>query len=414
MGRSGNGGGVAASTLNRLAMLADPRRNAPVAVRQVSNRVGIFNQKSGSNTRSGWRSWQVAYVPLTAIQIGLWNGYSSSALSGVETGCGGPLTATLSVEYPLGTFTRLTWGGASSGVIADNATRMTDMVALPVAIPAFAKFRIAGDFQYLSGGTVPSCGWSNSCDRGMGDEYQVATTADYTMTGTVLGTGLTNAVFPQLVLGASTRPVWGLIGDSITAGVNDTVFDPGGGRGLVGRAMAEAGPHLNYGLVGDRASWYLANSTRRRALMTSGGITAAVLALGVNDITSGRTPAQLAADRAAIRALLPAVSCVETTLPPVTSSTDAWRTAANQTASATTANRVAFNAALRGGGAAGVAGILDVSALLETSTSVERGPVLDGGVWLPDYMTGSDGTHPNSMGMLAVKPLVQSALALLR
>ncbi|QXT35545.1 SGNH/GDSL hydrolase family protein [Sphingomonas sanguinis] len=408
---SGNGGGLSASTLAR----SDPRRTLyPAALRHVGNRVALANQKSGAQTRSGWRCWQMSYVPLTAIQVGIWNGLINSALSGVETGCGGPLTVALSVEYPLGTFTRLTWNGAAMGMVADNAVGLTDLVPLPVAIPPYARFRIAGDYRYLSGGTVPSCGWSNVCDRGMGDEYQVGTTDDFTMNATVLGSGPANAVFPVLVRGRSDRPVWGVVGDSITAGVGDTLFDPSGGRGLVGRALAEWGPHLNYGVPGDRATWYAVGSTRRRQMLALGGATAAVLQLGINDITSGRTATQLAADRATIRSALSGVSVYDTTLPPTTSSSDSWRTAANQTVAPSSTQRTAFNTALRSGPMPGSAGVIDIAGHLETSTAFEHGPVLDGGVWNPRFMAGGDGTHPSTAGLIAVKPVVQAALSVLR
>jgi hypothetical protein len=96
--------------------------------------------------------------------MGIWNGYvNGSALQGVETGCGRPLTVALSIQYPAGTFTRLTWAGAAQGVIADNAVGYTDMTPLPVAIRPLARFRIAGDYQYLSGGTVPTWGRTNAC-----------------------------------------------------------------------------------------------------------------------------------------------------------------------------------------------------------------------------------------------------------
>ena len=419
MGRaSGNGGAMATATLARVSATADPRRLVfPRRVAQVSNRVGLPHQKAGTATRQGWRSWQISYVPLTAISVGIWNGYvNGAALVGVETGCGGPLTAALSIEYPAGTFTRLTWAGAAQGTIADNAIAYTDMVPLPVTIPAFAKFRIAGDYEYLSGGTVPSSGWVNACDRAMGDEYQVNTTADFTLTSTVLGSGSVQGVFPQLVLGSSDRVVWGFVGDSIANGVNDAFFDPSGGRGLFGRALAESGPHLNYGVNGDRVQYAATNYARRLALMQAGGVTSAILQLGVNDLAGGRTSAQILADRASMRAMLAGIVVFDTTITPQTTSTDVYKTAAQQTVSATSTNtqRTTTNAALRGAVQPNSAGLIDVVSLLETSTAYEHGPVQDGGVWLPRYIAGSDGTHPNSLAAMAVKPLVQGAMTLRR
>lgn len=121
------------------------------------------------------------------------------------------------------------------------------------------------------------------------------------------------------------------MGDSIVAGVGDLLADPSGGRGLLGRPLAELGPHLDHGVPGDRAAWYAVGSGRRRATMATGGVTSVMLQLGVNDVTAGRSAAQLAADRGAIRALFPGVNVFDTTLTPTTSSADGWGTAAGQT-----------------------------------------------------------------------------------
>lgn len=374
-----------------LAQNADPRvRSATSSLRQIGNRVGIFNQKSGSNTRAGFRTWQVNYVAAAPV-VCFWNGYSNSALSGVETGTGGVMSLKLYLEYA-GVVTPLTWGGAATSSIANNAIGCTDTA--PITIPAYAKYRLCGDMQMGSGGTVPSSGWSNSADPGNGDEYQVGTSADFCATGTALAKTAATAIYPQLVLGQSDRTVWAAIGDSIVAGVNYTQPQVSGGRGILA-AMAEAAPVLNYGLPGDRATWYATNSAIRRQMIGMAGATSAVLELGINDITSGRTAAQLLADRATIRGLLPSLTFYETTVMPTASSSDTptFKTTANQTVAGSSSVRTSFNGSLRGG-VSGVAGVLDFAAEVETSTSVPQGTSLDGGAWLPECMVGGDGTHP--------------------
>lgn len=398
----------------------DPREFATRALRHCTNRSSIFSIKSGSNTRAGWRTWMFSYVAVSAIDIGFWNGYTTSALSGVETGCGGPLTATLSIEYPRGTFTRVLWtGGGTSGVIADNAIGSTGVFTLPFTIPAFAWFRICGDFQYLAGGTVPSVNWANAANRALGDEYQVGTTADYTMQSNGLTTtGSSAVVIPQYVRTYSTMPVLGVIGDSIAAGVNDTLASPNGGRGILGRAIADELPHVNYGTPGDRAVWYVANSVKRRQLLADAGVSKAILQLGVNDINPGsRTSANIQADRDTIRGLLPSITFVDTTITPQTNSSDSWKTAANQTQKSAGSNteRLAFNNALRTAPATRSSGLLDIASMVETTTAVEFAPVKDGGVWLPRYAFAvggetADGTHSNSICAEDLKDFVKSQL----
>lgn len=357
----------------------DPRLvSAPPTIRQVTSRVGISNQISGSGTRQGWRSWQFSYVPLTALKVCRWNGYtngSSGGVSGVETGAGGVLTSKMTVEYPYGTFTTLTWSSASSGTIADNTVGCTDLTALGFTLPAFTWFRIAGDDQYLSGGRVVSSSWSNVTDRAGGDEYQVNTTQDNTGNDTVMGTGIAQSVFPQLVLGQSDRKVWAVVGDSITAGVNDIILDPSGGRGLLGRSLAKLGPHLNYGVPGDRASYYVSNSTVRRSLITTGAATAYIDELGVNDVNAGAaTSSAILASRASIAALtgLSTLDRYETTITPITNIYTAgganYATAGGQTPSATSVNtnRIAFNQTMRTAKIPSLIAVIDVASMVES------------------------------------------------
>jgi len=196
---------------------------------------------------------------------------------------------------------------------------------------------------------------------------------DNTMNATVLGGGPAVAWMPLYVLASSNRRVVALIGDSIAAGVNDSTLDPSGGRGLLGRAMAQSGPHLNYGVPGDRAQWYVGNSVLRRAAIAAAGATHGFLQLGVNDYGAGaRTSAQMLADRSTIRGLLPSLQIFDTTLTPACNSTDGFRTATKQTPSGSSSNgnRVTFNNTLRTTVQTGSVGVLDVALYAETSPIV--------------------------------------------
>jgi hypothetical protein len=390
-----------------LTQNADPRiRSSTPSLREIGNRVGINNQISGSNTRAGFRTWEVNYVAAAPV-VCLWNGYSNSSVSGVETGSGGVMTPKLYIEYG-GTTYPLTWGGAAAGTIASNAVGCADPA--PVVPPAYTKYRICGDIQMAGSGRIMSSGWSNSADPANGDEYQVGTTSDYCASGTALAKTASTAIFPQLVLGQSDRMVWGIIGDSITAGVNYTQQQASGGRGLFA-ALAEFGPVLNYGVPGDRATWYAVQSAIRRQMLAMGGIGALVDELGVNDITSSRTAANLLADRATIRGLFAGLSVYETTVMPTASSSDGFKTAANQTMPSSSSVRTSFNGSMRAG-VTGVAGLLDFAAEVETSTASETGPVLDGGAWIPACMVGGDGTHPlEQCERQRIAPLVRALQA---
>ncbi|EJN14746.1 hypothetical protein PMI42_01720 [Bradyrhizobium sp. YR681] len=339
-------------------------------LRQITSRVGIPNQISGSNATGGWRSWQVAYDAVSALKVCFFNGKVLSNAG--ETGTGDIGTYRVAVEYPKGTWTDLTFGGLTTGVvIADNTFGCTDLTQLGFTIPAFTKFRLSGDISIAGVGRVPALGWSNACDRANGDEFQSGAAGfNHYKDATVLGSGSAQCFHPALVLGSTNKTVWWGIGDSIMAGVNDQGGDPSGGRGLLGRSMAALGPTLNYGVPGDRASLYAvgANTTSRMALAALGGATTAVLQLGVNDFFSGsRTTDQVLTDRATIRAAVkvavPGIKVIDTTITPVTTSTDGWATTTNQTVSNAGNNnsRAAFNDFLRG--------VVSYSALCTETTS---------------------------------------------
>ncbi|HLY90840.1 MAG TPA: SGNH/GDSL hydrolase family protein [Acetobacteraceae bacterium] len=365
-----------------------PAYTGAASVREIGNRVAIANQKSGSQTRAGFRTWEVDYVGGNP-KVCFSNFIVNSTVSGVETATGGAMNLKLYVELN-GVVTPFTWGGAATSSIASGGYGCTD--PSPVVIPPYTKYRLCGDMQMGSGGTIPSEGWSNSADLPGGDEYQVGTTSDFCASNTKLATSAAAAIMPALIIAPSSLSVWGVVGDSITAGVNYTQQQPSGGRGILA-ALAEYGPALNYGVPGDKATWYATNSTVRRQLLALGGVTALVDELGVNDLTGSRTAAQLLADRATIRGLFPGVTIYETTIMPTTSTTDGYKTAANQAVAGSSAQRTSFNDTERGG-VAGVASLLDFAAEVETSTTTEQGFVLDGGVWTASCMVGSDGTHP--------------------
>jgi hypothetical protein len=332
---------------------------APATIRQVTNRTAIPTIISGSNTIINGRSWQSAYVPVTALSVCVPNWYVASSTSGVETTTGGAVTAHIVVEYPRGTFVDLTWNGATAGSVPAMTTQCTDLTALGFTIPAYVKFRVNYYLDWSGGaGKAVYDSWSNACDRANGDEFTIGTVlADNTKNDTVLGAAPANCWHPIAVMALSDKSVLLLTGDSIVAGVNDMLGDPSGGRGLLGRAAAYLGPQLNYGVPGDRANWYAtgSNGTLRTAAAKTAGATSVLLELGVNDFfAASRTADNVITDRATIRTLLttaiPGIRVYDTTVTPETNSTDGWNTTANQTTINVSANnyRAQFNDFMRG------------------------------------------------------------------
>lgn len=373
--------------------------------RQVTNRVGVSSTYAAGVTTQMSRNWQISHVPLRALKVGWWNGGVDTANargggSGKEAGPGGPATLVVSVEYPLGTFTQLTFAvGGVTGTAADNAIIETDGVDLGFTIPPFRKFRIAMYVACASG--TWNRNYNNACDRSHGDEFQFGG-SNNTMNASVQGTGTTSGALPHYVLGLSDLGVWGMVGDSLLSSLGEAdFFDPSGGIGFLGRGIAPHFPLMNYGVAGDRADWFVSSHGQRIAGLVAGGVTRMIDEYAINDFNVARTSAGLLADKASIRSYITGIPWFEVTCQPKTTGT--FDTAAGQTIWNAGANteRVTHNNALRAG-ISGVEDVIDIASQVETSTSVEVRPVKDGGVWLGGY--SSDGTHQAVKGAFALQP----------
>jgi hypothetical protein len=316
-----------------LSLVAPSNRiTLPPSLRHATNRVCIPNQRSGSNTQSGGRCWQISYVPINGVvRIGFWNGAILTGGAG-ESGNGGTMTLRCSITQSDGTTTAT----YSSAAVANNALGYVDIPG--VVNPACKKFIINWDIGMGSGGFIPSMGYSNCADRGNGDQYQAGSGGyGHTQDSTYLGSGEASNWLPQYVSVMSDRKVWVLITDSLGE-TDDTVFDPAGGRGLFGRGAALVGPHLNWAAPGDRASVAAAGFTARAALLVAAGASSsspfsAILQLGRNDITAGRSAAQIIPDRNTITTTLKANGVDRvygTTITPYTTSSDLGNTTAGQ------------------------------------------------------------------------------------
>jgi hypothetical protein len=415
-----------------------PGVKGPPSLRQVVARTGIANLLSGSQTQAGSRTWEVAYVNASALEVCVGNWYTPSQGSAPGPGeitTGGTMTVRAAIEYPrqtiaaaapwttssttitmavpnpgwigsgaqvwdyttnqsIGTassysgatltlqgaaahassgsadnvgfanFVVLTWGGSNtSPAIAALTTQCSDLTPLGYQLPAFARFRVNLDFNMGSGGKVPEFGWSNACDRANGDEYNVGASGyGNTQNDLVMSSGVISPCYqPLAILGLSDRTVWGLNDDSTGLGTNDYGGDPGGGRGVITRALAELGPVCNVSTNGDRAAYYAntSYSALRTALLGTCGVSSVILGLGVNDVFSGsQTTDQLITNRATIRQNIQAVAgsnihVFDTTVTPDTTDPIAyWRTSTNQVTGATQGNyyRTAFNDFMRNAG----------------------------------------------------------------
>jgi hypothetical protein len=187
-------------------------------VGQVATRTFVpntyFNNTAGWNTRTS----HIARDSIPAMRVAEVNwtvGFD------VEIAPTNVKTVLVGVEYPTGNFTRITWSGATSKVIASGETAYSDMTTLSVPIPAGATFRIwrhetnsvcllfntAGDppFSTAQGDAVES----SSIDKSMG--------------GTIADNGVGAMVPIAAILGTTTRPSIAALGSSRMVGLADVI-----------------------------------------------------------------------------------------------------------------------------------------------------------------------------------------------
>ena len=256
----------------------------------------------------------------------------------LETDGDAELTVTDMIEYNGALSAQVT------GTAAPGAEVINDMG--PIAIPKGATFRVwsrrSGPLVlYTSHGVLePTLPYG----------YQVKFAADTSTlplpaaTGTTISAPSNGNMYAPYVLDESNVRAVVLLDDSHGAGQGDTPLLTGA-RGPYERFYAGRVPLMNLSTGGASAASYLTtgNFVRRSRLL--GYATDICLGVAGNDLSNGRTAAQIVADLTTIRdTLLPAgIKVFTATELPKTNSTDSWATVANQTVQTSEPERRALN-----------------------------------------------------------------------
>lgn len=332
-----------------------------------------------------------------------------------------PITVQGAVEYPAGTFTALTFAGASAVTIAAGGASSlaeSDAVVLAQPIPAGALYWVRTWVTVAPGGRWPQGYMIQS--SGMGEAVDFATGVDRTQGGTITNMAASTtrrgygpaAVKATAFGGTPVAKAFAAVGDSILMGSTD-VLDPvaigHGNLGYFAKAAAGRYPVINLGIAGTTAYGNLpAAFARRAALLAKIGVTHVFCDWGVNDVSAGRSATQVQADIAAIaqglKNAVPGVVVAWSTITPRTTSTDGFRTAGNQsvhTGSGFTGGasspRASLNAALRGGSVAGVDRLFDAADAVEVNAA--NIATRDGGLWISgNGGVGATSTHLTTSG----------------
>jgi hypothetical protein len=315
-----------------------------------------------------------------------------------------------SIEYPAGFFTPVEWSTAMGTnhapfvTIAPGADAVSDPI--PVAIPHGAQFRVYRWSQSTSGSlmifTLSASSTSGGSDVGFVYNTSAPTNdplAAITNTANPAGTWTASGGmrYPLAILGMSSVPSVMIIGDSIASGRQDstgTLLANGGdsgrwGIGAVARSVGYARPYTNMGCETDTIqSFNLAHTFRARQQTYH---TDVVCEYGVNDLTAGRTAATILSALQSAWALFPTKNVWQTTITPITTSSDLWATTGNQTVVAMNPARITLNTSIRGVPSP-LKGIFDIANVVETS--------LNSGIWNVIAGVGQptgDGTHPQPL-----------------
>jgi hypothetical protein len=313
---------------------------------------------------------------------GVWSHWYGN---GVSPGAGKNLTVTAELEYPVGTYTPITFGGLSQITTGPLTNITSDPVK--VSIPNGAIFYVRGFY-------------TGACNLHRGPNGTINEGSVFPATGLNLVTGRAaafnaNLFFgPSAIIGQTNKRSVMILGDSRPSGLGDVYTRADGSYGTAGGAL-NAYAWAQMVQWGGKASDYLAGAGALQAELASYA-TDIVSELGANDLwnsgSGGTTAAAIFVSQAAIRALYPTKRFHLCTVEPLVTSTDSYATLANQTVFYNNAQLQLYNAAVLVN-AMGYDKALDFAAIVESSVG--------SGKWKVDGTTfkyTGDGIHQSAFG----------------
>lgn len=318
------------------------------------------------------------------------------AQAGTESTPGASSTLKVGLNYPLGTFNLLKFGGLTTVTMADGATVWSD----PFPAPANgAEFGLRPLFTNANGIITSR---QQNVDTGFGENIHayVSGAVDQTLGGTITtndpgNTGVYAPVGILCTLPAGT-PNLALVGDSRVEGFEDTYNDGSHDIGELARALGPHYGYINFGVGGDSTTAVVGgNFAHRQAVLDKAKPSDAFITLGINDVNSGTSAATVLANRVTIAGLLPYAKVRETTFPGRTNSPPG---AGNNvsTLGAGEAARETINAAVLAGGRSHIVGHNDVNSALDSGGTPGTWAVFAATTGAPTYTV--DGLHESLLG----------------
>ncbi len=282
-------------------------------------------------------------------------------------------------------------GGERTATIAPGDVVRTN--PLNVTIPKGTRIKPLTYIEVDDGGYIPECGNGFGVGGTNPDTYDLG--ADTTDEGDISAVVGWKQMYIPLAIEAIPlkQSVIGVLGDSIGVILFDDQYEVPG--------IISAYPVVCQTTGGDRPYWYTSQTDRYRAL---DNCTHLICELGTNNFahTAQQTIDELQAiwDEWGARGL----QIWQTTIPPITTSTDGWTTEENQTPDVNKAWRDTINAYIRSLPSP-LTGVIDLSDLWSTAR--------DSGIWRIDSgIWTEDGIHPintaDGLARLEVKAAVDA------
>lgn len=346
-------GGAASSSLpgaaSRCVPVSDGLATADFTARATSatHRAPHHIHVAATDLRFTWHNWRQ-------------NGTSASPNYADADGAAA-VTIRASVEVG-GVIYRLTFGGRTDVTIDAGGSAQSDPLPLDIAAGAVVwsrTFVVSGSWHYthysLIAGGAGGVGAASTDLTAPGS----AAIADSTF-----GAMYAPALVTGRLLGAASSPSAMIVGDSIGAGANDhpsstvwqhrnTVNPHLHGGGFLARALHGVAGSISGAVPGSTVQQFVTDAGHFRRMAFAQNCSTFICEYGRNDISGGRTLAQVQADLIAAWRIgsTRGLRVLQTTITPKTTSTDGWRTTASQTTASTAQEtvRVALNTWIRDG-----------------------------------------------------------------
>jgi len=326
-----------------------------------------------------------------------------------------PSTCKMSVEYPAGVCTPVTFSSAPNVSVAYNAYVLSD--AAIVSIPNGALFWV----RIYETNSATLYETSNHIDTvNMGDATALGTSVpDQTVNCTiVVDGGSSQTISPGGVIALTAVKSVSILGDSLVFGAFDTYDNSSGDIGVIERTVGASLPYMSVSADGLAAQTVTAGPGPWTALFNTYS-SSTIIELAINDtVGNGRTLLQVEGYLTTIYSYF-TTAVFQTTITMATNSTDNWATSGNQSAQSGNSTSIALNDALRAATFGPSGGYLEVANgwSVAQDSPVWKNPGAGFGACSPPvgglYWT-HDGVHGTPCGYLQMQSVGTINLSKLR